>query len=136
MQEYMHDRTCVYSLRYHVIWCVKYRKKVLTPEIASRLCESIEDIGESKGFVVEACKVKGAEHVHCYVKAPPKISVTQIVKYLKGISGTAILNEFPDLREQLWHGQLWNGSYFCETLGSESGEEAEKYLDKQKNCQM
>ena len=46
--------------------------------------------------------------------------VIQIIKYLKGISGNKILNEFPEIRASLWKGQLWNGSYFCETIGSVS----------------
>ena len=68
--------------------------------------------------------------------APPKISITQIVKYLKGISGNTLLKEFPELRNHLWKGQLWNGSYFCETIGSTSEENILRYIERQKNCQL
>ena len=74
--------------------------------------------------------------MHCFVSAPPKISVTQIVKYLKGISGNTLFKEYPDLRKYLWKGQLWNGSYFCETIGSTSEENILKYIERQKNCQL
>ena len=74
--------------------------------------------------------------MHCFVSAPPKISVTQIVKYLKGISGNALFKEYPDLRKCLWKEQLWNGSYFCETIGSTSEENILKYIERQKNCQL
>ena len=87
-------------------------------------------------FSVSDCKVGESDHVHCFVSAPPKISVTQIVKYLKGISGNALFKEYPDLRQYLWKGQLWNSSYFCETIGSTSEENIRRYIERQKNCQL
>lgn len=96
----------------------------------------VQEIANEKGFTVVECKVGEGDHVHCFVSAPPKISVTQIVKYLKGISGNALLKEFPELRQYLWKGRLWNGSYFCETIGSTSEENILKYIERQKNCQL
>ena len=133
---YIHARTCVYNINYHFVWCVKYRRKALKPEIAERLYELVQEIGLEKGFTVVDCRVGENDHVHCFVSAPPKISVTQIVKYLKGISGNTLLKEFPELRTILWKGQLWNGSYFCETIGSTSEENILKYIERQKNCQL
>lgn len=89
-----------------------------------------------KEFTVIDCKVGEQDHVHCFVSAPPKMSVTQIVKYLKGISGNGLLKEFPEIRKSLWNGHLWNGSYFCETIGSTSEENILKYIERQKNCQL
>ena len=134
--QYTHARTCVYNINYHIIWCVKYRRKVLTPEISHRLYEILQAIAEDKGFTVVECKVGESDHVHCFVSAPPKISVTQIVKYLKGISGNTLLKEFPQLRDALWRGQLWNGSYFVETIGSVSEENIQQYIQRQKVCQL
>lgn len=134
--KYIHARTCVYNINYHIVWCVKYRRKVLNPQISSRLYQLINDIGKEKGFAVIQCKVGESDHVHCFVSAPPKISVTQIVKYLKGISGNTLLKEFPELRRYLWKGQLWNGSYFCETIGSTSEENIFKYIERQRSCQL
>lgn len=134
--KYIHARTCVYNINYHIVWCVKYRRKVLNPSITERLCELLKSIGTDKGFTVVDCRVGEGDHIHCFVSAPPKISVTQIVKYLKGISGNSLFKEFPDLRKQLWRGQLWNGSYFCETIGSTSEENVRKYIERQKNVQL
>ena len=75
------------------------------------------------------------DHVHVFVSAPPKISVTNIVKYLKGISGNTILSEFPELRNSLWKGNLWNCSYFAETIGSTSEENIRAYIERQQNAQ-
>ena len=118
--KYTHARTCVYNINYHIVWCVKYRRKVLSPEISERLYQLLRAIGEEKGFSVVDCKVGENDHVHCFVSAPPKLSVTAVVKYLKGISGNTLLKEYPELRKQLWKGQFWNGSYFCESIGSVS----------------
>lgn len=101
MNKYIHGRTCVYNINYHIVWCVKYRRKVLTPQICDRLYHLIQEIAEKKGFTVVDCKVGEEDHVHCFVSAPPKISVTQIVKYLKGISGNTLLKEFPEIK--IWH---------------------------------
>ena len=105
-EKYTHARTCVYNINYHIVWCVKYRRKVLTPEISTRLYTLVSEIGVEKGFNVVECKVGESDHVHCFVSAPPKISITQIVKYLKGISGNTLLKEFPELRNHLWKGQF------------------------------
>ena len=136
MNKYIHARTCVYNINYHIVWCVKYRRKVLSGQIEQRLYELVNEIASEKGFTVVQCKVGENDHVHCFVSAPPKISVTQIVKYLKGISGSALLKEFPELKELLWKGNLWNGSYFCETIGSTSEENILKYIERQRNCQL
>ena len=134
--KYTHARTCVYNINYKIVWSVKYRRKVLTAEISNRLYELINSIADEKGFYVAECKVGDNDHVHCFVSAPPKLSVTQIVKYLKGISGSTLLKEFPEIRKSLWKGKLWNGSYFCETIGSTSEENILRYIERQKNCQL
>ena len=134
--KYTHARTCVYNINYHIVWCVKYRRKVLSADISNRLIELLKAVGNEKGFSVVECKVGENDHVHCFVSAPPKISVTQIVKYLKGISGNQLFREYPQLRKSLWKGQLWNGSYFCETIGSTSEENILRYIERQKDCQL
>ena len=135
MSNYTHGRTSIYNINYHIVWCVKYRKKVLAPQICERLYAIANDIGEEKGFTVAEIKVGENDHVHCFVSAPPKLSVTQIVKYLKGISGTRLFMEFPELREQLFRGELWNGSYFAETIGSVGEDAVKAYIERQQNVQ-
>ncbi len=133
---YIHARTCVYNINYHLVWCVKYRRNVLTTEIADRLHDLLVDIGKEKGFAVVQAKVGENDHVHCFVSAPPMLSITDIVRWLKGISGRMLLMEYPKLRKQLWKGHLWNGSYFVETIGSTSEKAILQYIERQKNVQM
>ena len=113
----------------------QYRRKVLTPEIENALQELLKAVGEENGFSVDQCEVGEADHVHCFVSAPPKLSITFIFKHLKGVSGLRLFREYPELRQPLWHGQLWNGSYFVETIGSTSEENVRRYIDRQKNVQ-
>lgn len=132
---YIHARTCVYSIHYHIVWCVKYRRKVLTPEIEQSLKQILQDIAAENGFSVDQCTVGEADHVHCFITAPPKLSITFIVKHLKGTSGLRLFRKYPGLRNQLWRGQLWNGSYFIETIGSTSEENIKRYIAHQRNVQ-
>ena len=134
--KYIHARTCVYNLNYHIVWCVKYRRKVLIPDVEKRLIELLYFIAEDKGFTIASAKVGEADHVHVFVSVPPKISVTTVVKYMKGISGNTLLKEFPKLRSILWKGQLWNNSYFAESIGSASEENILRYIERQKNVQL
>lgn len=127
----IHYRTSVCNINYHVVWCVKYRRKVLTAEVEAYLKELVQEIANEKGFIVELFECGECDHVHCFITAPPKLSVTVIVKYLKGISGRKLYEQFPDLREQLWKGELWNHSYYCETIGSVSEENIKRYIEHQ-----
>lgn len=133
--KYVHARTCVYNVHYHIVWCVKYRRKVLSPEIEESLKQILHDVGDENGFFVDQCEVGEADHVHCFVSAPPKLSITFIVKHLKGTSGIRLFRTYPELREKLWRGQLWNGSYFAETIGSTSKENVKRYIAHQQNVQ-
>lgn len=136
MKRYIRSRTCVYNITYHIVWCVRYRKKVLNKEISEYLPKLIRTIANKKEFLVLDCYVENNDSVHCFVSVPPKLSVTQVVKYLKGISGNNLLRKYPDIKKSLWHGQLWNGSYFCESLGTLSEEDVDRYVERQKNCQL
>lgn len=127
----IHYRTCVCNINYHVVWSVKYRRKVLTKEIEDYMRQVVYETAAEKGFTVHEFECGQMDHVHCFVSAPPKLSITQIVKYLKGISGRKLYERFPKIRQKLWKGQLWNHSYYVETVGSVSEENIRKYIQKQ-----
>lgn len=127
----MHYRTSVCNINYHVVWSVKYRRKVITPEVESYMKHLVREIAEDKGFVVHLFESGENDHVHCFVSAPPKLSITDIVKYLKGITGRKLYEQFPWLRSKLWKGQLWNHSYYVETIGSVSEENIRRYIEAQ-----
>ena len=133
MSDYIHARTCVYNINYHIIWCVKYRRKVLNAEIADTLTRILKGIGNEKGFCVVEARVGEMDHVHCFVSAPPTIPISDIVRCLKGASSRLLFSAFPKLRKHLWKGHLWNGSYFVETIGSTSESNILRYIEQQKS---
>ena len=124
-------RTSVCNINYHMVWSVKYRRKILTPEVEAYLKQLVQEIAQSKGFTVQLFECGEQDHIHCFVTAPPKLSVTDIVKYLKGITGRKLFETYPDLKSKLWRGELWNHSYYCETIGSVSEENIKRYIEHQ-----
>lgn len=130
----IYERTCVYNINYHVVFSTKYRQKVLTPEIEDFLQATAQEIAQEKGFTVHQFEVGEADHIHAFVSAPPKVSVSYIVKMLKGILARKAFMEFPELKTRLRKGALWNHSTYIETIGSVSEENIRRYIEKQKNC--
>ena len=127
----IHGRTCVYNINYHMVWSVKYRRKIISPEIEQFLKDTAFHVAEDKGFTLHLFEAGEGDHIHCFVSAPPKLSITDIVKYLKGITGRKLFDAYPDLRSELWKGELWNHSYYVETIGSMSEENIRQYIEKQ-----
>ena len=131
MSRYIHERTCIRNINYHIIWCVKYRRKVLSSDVADYLKRLLADLAESKGFSIIDVNVGHQDHVHCFVSAPPKMSVSEIVRWMKGYTGLHLFRQFPALRRSLWGGHLWSPSYFVETVGSTSEENIRRYIQQQ-----
>lgn len=127
----VHYRTSVCNINYHMVWSVKYRKKILNEEVEHFLKELVQKIARDKGFTVHLFECGECDHVHCFVSAPPKLSITDIMRYLKGITGRKLYERFPDIRYKLWKGQLWNHSYYVETIGSVSEENIRRYIEHQ-----
>ena len=129
----IYSRTCVYNINYHVVWSVKYRRKVLSLEIEKRIQEIVQEIANEKEFIVHLCEVGEQDHVHVFVSAHPKISISYVVKMLKGITARKLFMEYPELKRSLRKGVLWNHSYYVETIGSVSEENIKRYIEKQTN---
>ena len=91
----------------------------------------IQQIAADKGFEVAEFESGEGDHVHLFVSAPPKLAPSQILRYLKGITGRKLFQEYPDLRQKLWKGELWNHSYYIETIGDISEETIRKYIEHQ-----
>ena len=119
------------NINYHVVWSVKYRRKILSEDVELYLKDLVQQIAADKGFTVHLFECGEGDHVRCFVSGPPKLSITDIVKYLKGITGRKLFEQFPEIREKLWKGQLWNHSYYVETIGSVSEENIRRYIENQ-----
>ena len=128
-----HARTCVYNVNYHIVWSVKYRRKILTLEMEQYLQETFQEIAEDKGFIISMAEVGEQDHVHVFASAHPKVSPSYIVKMLKGISGRKLFLKYPEIKGKLWKGRLWNSSFYLETVGSISEDAVRTYIENQNN---
>lgn len=124
-------RTSTCNISYHLIWTVYGRRRVLDDEVRESLQTLVREIAEDKGFVIQQFIVRERNYVDCFVSGPPKLSITDIAKHLKGISGRKLLEKFPWLRKELWNEKLWNKTYYAETIGRVSEQDAMDYLDRQ-----
>jgi putative transposase len=132
-----HVRTSVYSLNYHIVWRTKYRKPCLWGEIASELKIILNDIASRKGFSIPHLEIGKDDHIHVLVSAPPKTSVSEIVKWLKGESSLELFRAFPEeLKVYYWDNEkerhLWSPGYFVESIGTTNIDAVRKYIDEQR----
>jgi putative transposase len=125
--DYKHGRNKVFLINYHLIWCPKRRKKVLTGNIKTRLEAIVYEIAKEKGIDVLAFEVM-PDHVHLFISAYPDVTVHQIIKAFKGRSSNLLRKEFPEL---LKLPTLWTHSYFVSTAGNVSSETITKYIEAQ-----
>lgn len=131
MKDLIKYRTCVANIKYHIVFCVKHRQKILNGEIENFLKDTILDIAKDKNFEIKVMEIRESDHIHLFVSAHPKHSIGQIVKWIKGISGIKLFKRFPDLTKKLWKGKLWSNTYYAETIGSTSEENVRKYIENQ-----
>lgn len=119
----------VFSLKYHIVWCPKYRRKVLTPPIDSRLKELLTEAAAEHGMTIHTMEVM-PDHVHLFVEAGPTMAVADIVNRLKGRTSRVLRHEFASLRSRL--PTLWSRSYYAGTVGAVSGAVVQRYIEAQK----
>ena len=93
----------VYNLQVHLVWITKYRYKVLTGDVQLRCRDILRQVSNS--LDIEILKgVVSKDHIHLHISYPPKLSVSDIVKRLKGRSSRLLLEEFPELKRRYWGG--------------------------------
>ena len=118
------------ELKYHIVWCTKYRRKVLTDRIQDKLKELLEEVCVKNNFKIEALETM-EDHIHIFIEASTKDSVHRIVSQLKGFSSFKLRDEFKELRTKL--PCLWTRSYYVGSVGHASEETVKKYIENQKN---
>lgn len=127
---YVHKKGLVYKNQYHIIFCPKYRRKVLINGIDERLKEILYDIAEEIDVEIKALEVM-PDHVHMFIEFDPRINLHNVVKRLKGRSSHILREEYPSLKKKL--PSLWTRSYFSCTIGHISEETIKQYVESQKN---
>lgn len=126
-----YGRGYVYSLQYHIVWCTKYRRRVLCDGIDEELEQYLLRMAEDYRFAIPAMEVM-PDHVHLLVDCSPQFELPRMLKILKGNTARWLFLAHPELKKQLWGGHLWNPSYCVVTVSDRSREMVEKYIDSQK----
>ncbi len=132
MAEIYHGRGYVYSIQYHIVWCVKYRHKILSNKIESRLKEILDKIANDNGYKI--ITINGdLDHIHLLIECTPQHYIPDTIKALKGVSARLLMKEYGDeLKKKLWGGHLWNPSYFIATVSENTEEQIKNYIKSQK----
>ena len=127
---WVNSNTSVYNLGYHIIWCSKYRRKVLINEIENKLRDIIITKCNELDCHVHELNIM-PDHVHLFVKTKPTIAPHFLVQQIKGISSRILRSEFKELKSKM--PSMWTRSYFIESVGHISQETIQKYIQEQKN---
>lgn len=127
---YIHKEGIVYKNQYHIVFCPKYRRKVLIRDVDTRLKEILYETAVENGIEIKSLEVM-PDHVHLFIEIDPRQPVHMAVRTLKGRSSRLLREEFPWLKSKI--PSLWTRSYFCCTVGHISEETVQKYIAEQKN---
>jgi len=121
----------VYALQYHLVQCVKYRRKVLIDEpIIQLLKDKTHEI--SNTFQVNVLNIEcDKDHFHMIFKAKPTLDLPKYLNVVKTITSREIQRKFPEVKKMLWNGKFWSRSYFLATTGQVTLEALKKYVENQ-----
>ena len=124
------NHNVTYSCTYHVVWCPKYRRKVLIDGIDERLKQILYDVVKETSCDLIELEVM-PDHVHVLIGVDPQFGVHSLVKLMKGRSSRLLRQEFPKLKSRL--PTLWTNSYFVATVGGAPLSVIKQYIENQKN---
>ena len=129
-EKYRRQSHTVYDCRYHIVFVTKYRFKIIDKEIEIALKWIIKEVCDWKETEI----IEGAvreEHIHLYLQIPPKYSISDVIKWIKGKSAERLLRKFPKLSKQYWGRHLWARGYFVSTVGI-TDDIIRRYIQKQR----
>ena len=129
IQDFKCHRHVLYSCKYHVVFCPKYRRKVLVGGVDKRLKEIFDQVAKELSCEVLELEVM-PDHVHMLCEVDPQFGVHRFVKQVKGRSSHLLRQEFPNLKSKL--PTLWTYSYFVSTVGGAPIAILKQYIENQK----
>ena len=130
--KYKSNNKIVYSCKYHVVWCPKYRRKVLIGDIEARLKELVKQICQENQFDLLEMEVM-PDHIHLLLEVDPQFGIHKAVKLIKGTTSRILRSEFKHLTTKL--PTLWTSSYFVSTVGGAPLAIIKQYIENQKTSQ-
>ena len=130
MENYRKSSHTVYDIKYHIVWITKYRKQILRADIANRVRELTREICRANDVEIMKGNIS-RDHVHIFVSVPPHISVSHLVKSIKGKTSRKLLMEFKTLSRAFWGRHIWARGYFVASSGNVTDEVIIKYIEQQ-----
>jgi putative transposase len=118
------------DLKVHLIWIPKYRKRVLSGQVAIRTRDILRQIALEHEIEIITGKVS-IDHVHMFISYRPTQNISKIMQWLKGISSRILLSEFVHLRKQFWGRHLWSRGYLAVSSGNITDEMIQQYIEEQ-----
>ncbi len=128
-RDYRKSPHTVYDIKYHFVFCPKYRYCILEGELKRRLEVIISEICESMEIMMVEGEI-GKDHVHMCLSVPPRYSPAEVMKRIKGRTSERIQREFPEIRKRYWGQHFWSRGYFVSTVGIDE-ETIKKYIRNQ-----
>lgn len=132
MNEYKTNNNVMYSCKYHVVWCPKYRRKVLVGDVAVRFKELCYEVCAQYKIDILEIEVM-PDHVHLLLEVDPQFGINRAVKRIKGYTSHALREEFKSLTTKL--PTLWTNSYFVSTVGGATLDVVKEYIQNQETAQ-
>jgi putative transposase len=129
MKNYIHHNKAVYLTQYHIIWCPKYRRNILTEQIKNRLESIIHEVCDEMDAEIKALEIM-PNHVHIFVSFTYREPIYKLIKKMKGRSSNLLRKEFPELRKM---STLWTRSFFVSSVGNVSEKTVMEYIKNQWN---
>lgn len=130
--KYKIDSGChsTYSIQFHYVCCVKYRRKVLTAEVTEYLKEINKSVAEKFDITILEQETD-RDHIHILFASKPQIQVSKFINSLKSVSARMMFRKFPDIKTKLWKNNFWSPSYFLASVGEVKLEDVKKYVENQ-----
>lgn len=127
--EYKSSNNVIYSCKYHVVFCPKYRRSVLVNGVDVRLKELIQQTCEQLNVEIIEMEIM-PDHVHLLLEVNPQFGIHKAVKQIKGYSSRILREEYPWLKSRI--PSLWTNSYFVSTVGGAPLAAMKQYIENQK----
>ena len=135
LMKYKFDKSkhSVYTLNYHLIQCIKYRRKVLdNNKIIDELHQRTKRIAETYGINIRNVECN-KDHIHILFKAKPQTDLIKFINNWKSATSKALRNRFPEIKKKLWKDVFWSPSYCLITTGQTTLDQLKKYVESQKD---
>ena len=128
--DYRKEAHSTYDLKYHIVFCTKYRYRILTGEVAERTRALIREVCAAN-YVQLISGSMSPDHVHLLLSVPPNLAISKLLQYIKGKSSRKLQMEFAHLKKRHWGQHLWARGYFAVTVGNVNQEDIQKYIEEQ-----